>query len=91
MARATADLHVGLSELDVEVGDLDERQASTSRPPRRSASAPAMTESRYRWFVAMGLLAEPRATRRQAIALLDQAERALPAGLLPGRATHRGA
>ena len=31
-----------------------ERQASTSRRPRRSASVSAMTEGRYRWFVAMG-------------------------------------
>ena len=36
VARATADLHVGLSELDVEAGDLDERPARTSRPPPRS-------------------------------------------------------
>ena len=37
-ARATADLHVGLSELDAEVGDLDERPADTSTRPRRSAT-----------------------------------------------------
>ena len=38
VARATADLHVGLSEIDVEVGDLDERQATPRgrRGPRRT-------------------------------------------------------
>ena len=48
-----------------------------------------MTESRYRWFVAMGLLAEPRATRRRP-SPPGPGGAALPAGLLPGRASHRG-
>ena len=90
VARATADLHVGLSEIDVEVGDLDERQATPRRPPQRSESGPAMTEGRYRWFVAMGLARRGRGRPGGGRQPPGPGGAALPAGVLPGRATHRG-
>ena len=71
--RATPDLHVGLSEMDYEVGDLE----AANRHPERAAAlgeAAAMTESRYRWFVAMGLVAHAEGDRQEAITLLDKAE-----------------
>ena len=33
LGRAAADLHVALSEIDLDGGDLSDRQATTSRPP----------------------------------------------------------
>ncbi|HEV7194624.1 MAG TPA: LuxR C-terminal-related transcriptional regulator [Pedococcus sp.] len=73
VARSTSELHVGLSEIDRESGDL--------RAARRhlEGAAPFIergvtTESRYRWFLAMGRIAQAEGDADAAIALLDQAE-----------------
>jgi LuxR family maltose regulon positive regulatory protein len=73
VARATADLHVGLSEIDREAGDL----SSAKRHLEAAAvfvERATMTEGRYRWFVAMGLIAHAEGHQDEAINLLDQAE-----------------
>jgi len=78
--RATPDLHVGLSELDYEVGDLE---AATQHLERAAAlgEGTAMAEGRYRWFVAMSRVAEGDA--QEAITLLDKAEQLYRPGFFP--------
>ncbi|WP_242511680.1 LuxR C-terminal-related transcriptional regulator [Pengzhenrongella frigida] len=80
--RATPDLHVGLSELDLEAGDLAGagRHLETAAAFDQRAS---MTESRYRWFVAMGRVAAAEGDPERALALLDQAERLYLRGFFP--------
>jgi len=72
-ARASADLQVELAELDLDAADL------TSAEQRLAVAQPLgerepNSESRYRWFLAAGRLAELRGDHAQAIALLDEAE-----------------
>ncbi len=82
MARATAELHVGLSELDVEAGDLD-----SARQHLEAAAALAdrggMNEGRYRWFIARGLLARADGELEEAVALLDRAAGLYRPGFFP--------
>ncbi|HEX8508439.1 MAG TPA: LuxR C-terminal-related transcriptional regulator, partial [Propionibacteriaceae bacterium] len=82
VARATAELHVGLSEMDVEVGDLEsaKRHLDTAAA---LASGAAMTESRFRWFVARALLARADGDSDEAVHLLDQAQQLYRPGFLP--------
>ncbi|MEO8827721.1 LuxR C-terminal-related transcriptional regulator [Lapillicoccus sp.] len=82
VALASADLHVGLSEIDLESGDLQaaKRHLETAAPFVERAS---MTESRYRWFVAMGRVADAEVDPQQAITLLDQAEHLYRPGFFP--------
>ena len=88
-ARATAELHVGLSEIDVEVGDLESAREHLETAAALGDRA-AMTESRYRWFVAMARLAQVEGDSDEAVQPPGPGRAALPSGLLPGRATHRG-
>ena len=80
--RATPDLHVGLSELDYEVGDLEAAKGHLERAAALGEGA-AMTESRYRWFVAMGRVADAEGDPQEAITLLDQAEQLYRPGFFP--------
>ncbi len=82
MARATAELHVGLSEIDVEAGDLESAKRHLEAAAALAERA-AMTESRYRWFVARGLLARAEGDPEQAVSLLDQAEQLYRPGFFP--------
>ncbi|MDQ0689287.1 LuxR C-terminal-related transcriptional regulator [Arthrobacter sp. W4I7] len=82
VARATAELHVGLSEIECEAGDpagaeghLREAAAFFDRSP--------MTESRYRWFVARALTAWAGGSPDDAVGLLDQAEQLYRRGFFP--------
>ncbi|MDT7711516.1 MAG: hypothetical protein QOG46_205, partial [Pseudonocardiales bacterium] len=79
--RATAELHVALSEMDVEVGDLE--SAEYHLATAAALAALPMTESRYRWFVAKGLLARAGGDAAGAIQLLDQAEQLYRPGFFP--------
>ena len=74
VARATADLHVGISEIDRESGDLDSAKQHLERAAALGERA-SMTESRYRWFVAMGRVADAEGDPQQAINHLDTTER----------------
>jgi LuxR family transcriptional regulator, maltose regulon positive regulatory protein len=80
--QATADLHVGLGEIDLEGGDLDgaRRRLETAAALGERA---ATSHNRYRWFVAMGRLADAAGDPDGAVDLLDRAERLYVPGVLP--------
>jgi LuxR family maltose regulon positive regulatory protein len=80
--RATPDLHVGLSEIDYEVGDLESAKRHLERAAALGEGA-AMTEGRYRWFVAMGRVADAEGDPQEAITLLDKAEQLYRPGFFP--------
>jgi LuxR family maltose regulon positive regulatory protein len=82
VARATAELHVGLSEIDVEVGDLESAQRHLETAAALADHA-VITESRYRWFVAMGRLAQADDDPDGAVELLDRAEQLYRPGFFP--------
>jgi len=71
-ARATADLHVGMSETEAERGDLDGARRHLATAASLGDPA-AMAESGYRWFVAMARVAEAEGDPAEALALLDRA------------------
>ena len=81
-ARASADLHVALAELDLDAGDV------ASAEQHLAAAAPLAdrepnSESRHRWFVAAARLAEAHGDHESAIALLDEAEEHYRPGYYP--------
>ncbi len=82
LAREVAELHVGLSELDVEAGDID-----SARRHLGTASAlldrGTTTESRYRWFVATGRVARADGDPAAAGDLLGQAAQLYRPGFFP--------
>ncbi len=82
VARAIAEMHVGLSEIDVEAGDL-----ASAREHLQAAVVPreraGMNEGRYRWFVARGLLAQAEGDPDAAVSHLDQAEQLYRPGFFP--------
>ena len=82
VARATAELHVWLSELDVEGGDLDDAKRHLERAAALADRAP-MNESRFRWFVAAALLARADGDPEGAVDLLDQAAELYRPGFFP--------
>lgn len=81
-ARAAADLHVELGELDVEAGDLEEAERHLESAASL-AEAVSTSESRYRWFVTAGRLAAVRGDHERAVALLSQAEERYVPGFYP--------
>ncbi len=80
--RATADLHVGLAELDRELDDLAGAEAHLETA-RILAERGSITENRHRWSVAMAQVRAARGDHEAAMQLLDQAAALLPARLLP--------
>ncbi len=80
--QGTADLHVGLSEIDREVGDLLSAKGhlETAAALGEHASTP---HNRYRWFVAMGQVADAEGDPDRAVDLLDRAEQLYLRGVLP--------
>ncbi|WP_327585146.1 LuxR C-terminal-related transcriptional regulator [Nonomuraea sp. NBC_00507] len=78
----TADLHVGLSELDRELGNLAgaTQHLETAKALGERAE---MTENRHRWFLAMARIREADGDPDGAISLLDQAERLYVRGFFP--------
>lgn len=82
VARATAELQVGLSELDCERGDLPAAKRHLQGAAAFFDQAP-MTESRYRWFVARALTAWAGGSPDDAVELLDQAEQLYRRGFFP--------
>jgi LuxR family maltose regulon positive regulatory protein len=79
---ATADLHVGFSELLRELGDLDAARHHLQVGSELGERA-SLTENRYRWFVAMALVRQAEGDLDGANALLDEAERLYRRGFLP--------
>src|SRR4029453_2987834 len=82
LAQAITNLHVGLSEIDVEVGDL-ERGRKHLEAAAASADRAGMNEGRYRWFVAMGLLAQADGEPDEAVNSLDRAAELYRPGFFP--------
>lgn len=80
--RAAADLHVALSELDLELDDLAgaETHLETARVLAESAS---ITENRHRWFVAAAHLRAARGDHDTSMRLLDRAEELYRPGFYP--------
>lgn len=80
--RATADLHVGLAELDRELGDLvgAEAHLETARVLGERGS---ITENRHRWSVAMAQVRVATGDHVAARQLLDQAEELYRPGSYP--------
>jgi LuxR family maltose regulon positive regulatory protein len=81
-ARAIADLHVRLAELDLDAGDLaaagQHLEIAGSFGEREPTS-----EGRHRWFVASALLAAARGQVEDALALLDTADEYYRPGFYP--------
>lgn len=80
--RATADVHVGLAELDRELDDLTsaEDHLETARVLARRAS---ITENRYRWHVAMAHVRATTGDHDEAQRLLERAETLYRRGFYP--------
>jgi LuxR family maltose regulon positive regulatory protein len=80
--RGTADLHVGMSELDLEQGDLDSavRHLRSSQELGETAGLP---ENRFRWYIAMAAARQAEQDYDGALELLDQAERLFAPGFSP--------
>ncbi len=82
LPRATADLHVGLAELDRELDDLTSARAhlETARVLGEHGS---ISENRHRWFVAMAQLHAAEGDLDAAGRLLDRAEGLYRRGFYP--------
>ncbi len=82
VARASAELHVGLSEIDLEAVDLESARRHLEAAAVLAEHSPT-TESRYRWFVAMGRVTDAGGDHEGALTLLDQAEQLYRPGFFP--------
>lgn len=82
MARASAELHVALGEMCRQAGDLSSAKSHLEIASAFVDKGP-MTESRYRWFVARGLVAQDEGNPESAIGYLDQAEQLFRPGFFP--------
>jgi LuxR family transcriptional regulator, maltose regulon positive regulatory protein len=80
--RATADLHVGLAELDRELDDLDGAEAHLETA-RVLAERGSITENRHRWSVAMAQVHAARGEHEAAMRLLDRAGELYRHGFYP--------
>ncbi|HEU4348419.1 MAG TPA: LuxR C-terminal-related transcriptional regulator, partial [Actinoplanes sp.] len=80
--RATADLHVGLAELDRELDDLTSAEAHLETA-RVLAERGSITENRHRWSVAMAQVRAAGGDYDTAVRLLDQAETMYRRGFYP--------
>jgi LuxR family maltose regulon positive regulatory protein len=80
--RATADLHVGLAELDREIDDRASAEAHLETA-RVLAERSSITENRHRWPVAMAHVRAAGGDYEAATRLLDQAETMYRHGFYP--------
>jgi LuxR family maltose regulon positive regulatory protein len=80
--RATADLHVGLAELDGELDDLAGAEAHLETA-RVLAERGSITENRHRWSVAMAQVRAAAGDYEAAVQLLDRAETMYRSGFYP--------
>jgi LuxR family maltose regulon positive regulatory protein len=80
--RATADLHVGLAELDRELDDLAGAEAHLETA-RVLAERGSITENRHRWPAAMAQVCAARADTDAAMQLLEQAAALYRHGFYP--------
>ena len=80
--RATADLHVGLAELDRELDDLTSAEEHLELA-RVLAERASITENRYRRYVVMAQVRAAGGDSDAATSLLDQAEALYRRGFYP--------
>ena len=80
--RATADLHVGLAELDRELDDLASAEAHLETA-RVLAERGSITENRHRWPVAMAQVRAARGDHEEATRLLEEAAALYRHGFYP--------
>ncbi|HEY5845932.1 MAG TPA: LuxR C-terminal-related transcriptional regulator [Nakamurella sp.] len=80
--RATADLHVGLAELDRELNDLTGAQAHLDVAKVLGERA-SITENRHHWYVAAAQVRAATGDHATAIELLDQAQALYRPGTYP--------
>ena len=81
-ARAAADLHVALAEIDREVNDLAGAEAHL-QTAHILAERAFITENRHRWFVAMAQVRSAAGDYETATHLLDEAQEAYRPGTYP--------
>jgi LuxR family maltose regulon positive regulatory protein len=82
VARAAAELHVALAELDVEVGDLDRARAHLEAASALTERTP-FTESHFRLSVAAALMAAAHGDSAAALRHVDRAEQLHRPGFFP--------
>jgi LuxR family maltose regulon positive regulatory protein len=80
--RATADLHVGLAELDRELDELA-TAAEHLETARALARRTSITENRHRWYVATAEVRAASGDHEEGRRLLDQAEALYRRGFYP--------
>ena len=80
--RATADLHVGLAELDSELGDFASAETHLEQA-RTLAERASISENRYRWYTAMAQLQSRLGDLAAALDLLDEAQALYRPGFYP--------
>ena len=80
--RATADLHVGLAELDRELDDLPSAEAHLESA-RILGERASITENRHRWYVVMAQVRAAAGDYDTATHLLSQAEALYRHGFYP--------
>jgi LuxR family maltose regulon positive regulatory protein len=80
--RATADLHVGLAELDRELDDLTSAETHLETA-RVLAERGSITENRHRWPMAMSQVHAARGDHEAAIRLLGEAAELYRHGFYP--------
>ena len=80
--RATADLHVGLAELDRELDDLP-RARHHLEAAEVLAQRATITENRHRWYVAMAETRAAAGDHEEVGPLLDRAETLYRRGFYP--------
>ncbi|WP_162182019.1 LuxR C-terminal-related transcriptional regulator [Arthrobacter sp. PAMC 25486] len=82
VARASAELHVALGEIDCETGDFNNARSHLDAAALLLKGVPA-NESRFRWFAAKGLLAHCEGELEQAIECFEQSEPLYQRGFFP--------
>ncbi len=80
--RATADLHVGLAELDRELDDLTSAETHLETA-RILAERGSITENRHRWPMAMAQVRAARGDHEAAAQLLEEAASLYRHGFYP--------
>jgi LuxR family transcriptional regulator, maltose regulon positive regulatory protein len=81
--RATAELHVGYSELCREFGDLESAAGHLQTSKELGRHVAPLTEHSYRWFVAMAGVQEAEGDMAGAVESLDQAQLLYLRGFFP--------